>query len=132
MSNVPQDLRYTREHEWARADAEDKVTIGITDFAQEQLGDVVYLDLPDEGTKVTGGQPLGEIESTKSVSDIYSPVSGQVVEVNAECRENPAAVNLDPYGNGWLLVIAPDDPSQVSALMSGADYEKFLQSEAGE
>jgi glycine cleavage system H protein len=92
----------------------------------------VYLDLPDQGAKVSGGEPLGEIESTKSVSDIYSPLSGEVAEVNADCRENPAAVNLDPYGNGWLLVITPDDPAQLDALMSSSDYETFLKSEAGE
>ena len=132
MSNVPQDLRYTREHEWARLDDDGRVTVGVTDFAQEQLGDVVFLDLPDADESVEGGEPLGEVESTKSVSDLYSPLTGKVVEINAECKDNPAAVNQDPYGEGWLLVIEPADPTEFDGLLTPEDYERFLEEEGGE
>ncbi|MDQ4149078.1 MAG: glycine cleavage system protein GcvH [Actinomycetota bacterium] len=132
MSIVPQDLRYTREHEWARLEDDGRVTVGLTDYAQEQLGDVVYLDLPDMDASVEGGEPLGEVESTKSVSDIYSPVSGKVVEINQECKDNPAAVNQDPYGEGWLLVIEPFDPTEFDGLLSPEEYEEFLEEETGE
>lgn len=132
MSTVPQDLRYTREHEWARLDDDGRLTIGVTDFAQEQLGDVVFLDLPEVDSPVEGGEPLGEIESTKSVSDLYAPVSGKVAEVNMECKDNPAALNQDPYGEGWLLVIDPSDPAEFDGLMSPEEYSQFLEEEAGE
>jgi glycine cleavage system H protein len=132
MATIPDDLRYTREHEWARLEDDGRITVGITDFAQQQLGDVVYLDLPESGATVTGGEALGEIESTKSVSDIYAPVSGVVVENNAECRENPAAVNQDPYGEGWLVVLQPADATDLDALLSAEEYERFLVEEAGE
>ena len=132
MANIPGDLRYTREHEWARLEDDGRVTVGITDYAQDQLGDIVYLDLPDSGAAVTGGEPLGEVESTKSVSDIYSPLSGSVTEVNGEVRDNPAAVNQDPYGEGWLVVIDPEDPSEFDGLLTAEEYEGFLLEESGE
>lgn len=132
MSNVPQDLRYTREHEWARLDDDGRVAVGVTDYAQEQLGDVVFLELPDVDEEVEGGEPMGEVESTKSVSDIYSPVGGKVAEVNAECKENPAAVNQDPYGEGWMIIIEPADSTEFDGLLSPDEYEQFLQEEAGE
>lgn len=132
MSTIPIDLRYTREHEWARLEEDGRVTVGITDYAQEQLGDVVYLDLPDVGEAVTSGEPLGEIESTKSVSDIYSPVSGTVADVNIECRDNPAAINQDPYGEGWMVVVDPEDPSEYDGLLTSEEYERFLLEEAGD
>jgi glycine cleavage system H protein len=132
MTTIPADLRYTREHEWARLDDDGRITVGITDFAQHQLGDVVYLDLPEAGSSVTGGEPLGEIESTKSVSDVYAPVSGVVVENNADSRENPAAVNQDPYGEGWLVVLEPEDPTEFDGLLSPEEYERFLVDEAGQ
>lgn len=132
MATIPDDLRYTREHEWARLEDDGRITVGITDFAQHQLGDVVYLDLPQNGASVTGGEPLGEIESTKSVSDLYAPVSGVVVEHNAACRENPAAVNQDPYGEGWLILLEPADPADLDSLLSADEYERFLVEEAGE
>lgn len=131
MSSIPIDLRYTREHEWARLQ-DGRVTVGITDYAQEQLGDVVYLELPDVGDAVTAGEPLGEVESTKSVSDIFSPLTGTIVEVNVECRENPAAVNQDPYGEGWLVVIDPEDPSEYDGLLTDQEYKRFLAEEASE
>src|SRR6266568_5416162 len=117
MSLIPQDLRYTREHEWASAAQDGKVKVGITDFAQERLGDVVYLDLPPAGSAVTAGESMGEIESTKSVSDIFAPLSGTVAEVNAECQDNPAVVNQDPYGEGWLVVIEASDGPGEDALL---------------
>lgn len=132
MSNVPDELRYTREHEWARLDETGKVTIGITDFAQEQLGDVVYLDLPAIEGELVAGESMGEIESTKSVSDLYSPLSGTVDEINLECRDNPAAVNQDPYGSGWMVVILPTDVEQFDELLSSDEYESFLAEMAGE
>jgi len=132
MATIPDDLRYTREHEWARLEDDGRITVGITDFAQHQLGDVVYLDLPEAGASVTGGEPLGEIESTKSVSDVYAPVSGVVVENNSECRDNPAVVNQDPYGEGWLVVLQPADAAGLDDLLSAEEYERFLVEEAGE
>ena len=128
MSLIPPDLRYTQEHEWASIDEAGRVTVGVTDFAQERLGDVVYLDLPAAGSAVTAGESMGEVESTKSVSDIYAPVSGSVAETNAECGENPAAVNQDPYGEGWLVIIVPNDPAQVEALMTADEYRQFVAS----
>lgn len=132
MSSIPEDLRYTKEHEWARLEPDGQVTMGLTDFAQKQLVDVVYLDLPDVGITVKAGEPMGEVESTKSVSDIYPPVSGEVNAVNVECRDNPAAVNHDPYGEGWLITIKPSDPSEFESLLTDQDYTRFLQDEAGE
>ena len=132
MSYVPDDLRYTREHEWARLDNDGSITIGITDFAQEQLGDVVYLNLPEPGVRTESGEPFGEVESTKSVSDLYSPVTGECSEVNTECRDDPAAVNQDPYGEGWLVIIRPEDPTEYEGLMTAEEYEEFLEEEAAE
>ena len=103
MSDIPADLRYTAEHEWVQRTGEDTVRVGITDFAQESLGDVVYIQLPDVGTDLTAGESFGEVESTKSVSDLYAPLSASVVAVNAELDAKPQLVNSDPYGQGWLL-----------------------------
>jgi glycine cleavage system H protein len=106
VSEIPEDLRYTSEHEWARAEG-SRVVVGITDYAQDQLGDVVFVSLPEAGTKVTAGKPLGEVESTKSVSDIYSPVTGTVLERNGDLDGTPELINEDPYGRGWLVVLEP-------------------------
>jgi glycine cleavage system H protein len=103
VSDIPADLRYTAEHEWVQRTGEDTVRVGITDFAQESLGDVVYIQLPDVGTDLTAGESFGEVESTKSVSDLYAPLSASVVAVNAELEAKPELVNSDPYGQGWLL-----------------------------
>jgi glycine cleavage system H protein len=124
VTAVPEELQYTSEHEWARSE-DGRVVVGITDYAQDQLGDVVYVGLPEPGTDVQAGQPLGEVESTKSVSDIYSPVTGKVLEKNAEVEENPELINDDPYGKGWLVAIEPSD-SGASEFLSAGEYEKLI------
>lgn len=108
MSDIPAELRYTAEHEWVRRTGADTVRVGITDFAQSSLGDVVFVQLPDIGTEVTAGEAFGEVESTKSVSDLYAPISATVTAVNADLQANPQLVNSDPYGEGWLLELRAD------------------------
>lgn len=120
----PSDLRYTEEHEWVRADG-DRATVGITDYAQDALGDVVYVDLPATGTRVEAGQPFGEVESTKSVSDLYAPVSGTIVERNGDLESSPELVNSDPYGDGWMVVIEMEDAAQLDGLLAAEDYAKL-------
>jgi len=122
---TPEELRYTEEHEWTRVEGE-RVTVGITDYAQDALGDVVYVDLPASGTRVEKGQPFGEVESTKSVSDLYAPVTGVIVERNEDLESTPELVNSEPYGRGWLVVIEADEPAEVSSLMSAGDYEQLI------
>jgi glycine cleavage system H protein len=127
----PQDLRYTKEHEWVRDEGGGRARVGITDYAQDALGDVVYVDIPESGTSVTAMQPFGEVESTKSVSDVYSPVTGAIVERNALLDERPELVNESPYGDGWLVVVQVADPSELESLMDEAAYQAFLhQAEA--
>ena len=121
----PDDLKYTREHEWARAKG-DRVTVGITHYAQDALGDVVYVDIPTVGTAVTGGESFGEVESTKSVSDIYSPVSGTIVERNDVLDKSPELINSDPYGQGWLVVVEASDPAELDALMDAGAYSDMV------
>jgi glycine cleavage system H protein len=124
---VPDELRYTQEHEWVAIDGA-AATIGITDHAQQALGDVVFVSVPAPGTKVTAGEPCGEVESTKSVSDLYSPVDGEVTEVNGEVDENPGVVNTDPYGAGWLFKVALAASGEVSSgLLSAADYAELTK-----
>ena len=122
----PEELRYTKEHEWARA-VGGRVRVGITDYAQDALGDVVYVDLPQAGAPVTAEQPLGEVESTKSVSDVYSPVSGTVTERNPQLEERPQLVNEEPYGDGWLVVIEVAEPSELSRLLDAKAYRTFVE-----
>ena len=123
--NVPDDLRYTKEHEWVRVEG-SHARVGITDFAQDALGDVVYVDLPTVGASVAAHQPLGEVESTKSVSDVYCPVAGTVVERNAAIEDRPELVNEQPYGDGWLVVIEPTDPSAIDGLLDAAAYRSLV------
>ena len=123
--NTPDDLQYTEEHEWLRADG-TSVTVGITDYAQDALGDIVYVDLPPVGTAVTGGETFGEVESTKSVSDIYSPVTGTIVERNDELDKRPELINTDPYGQGWLVVIELADAGELDELMDAAAYSDLV------
>lgn len=125
MSNVPAELRYSREHEWAKREG-DRVRIGITDFAQTQLGDVVFVELPKVGARVTAMRALGVVESVKAVSDLFAPVTGEVLEINVELTKKPETVNQDPYGRGWMVVVTLDDPAQLDALMSAPDYERFI------
>ena len=125
MTNVPTDLKYTREHEWAKQDGA-RVRVGITAYAQEQLGDVVFVELPKAGAKVTAHKPFGVVESVKAVSDLFAPVSGDVVEANAELPNKPETVNQDPYGRGWMIVIAPSSKGEWDQLLTAAQYEEFL------
>ncbi|PYN81656.1 MAG: glycine cleavage system protein GcvH [Candidatus Rokuibacteriota bacterium] len=125
MSNVPKDLRYTREHEWAKQDG-DRVRVGITAYAQEQLGDVVFVELPKVGTKVTGKKSFGVVESVKAVSDLFAPVSGEIVEVNAELPQKPETVNQDPYGKGWMIVVKSSNKGEWDQLLTAQQYEEFL------
>ena len=126
--NVPEDLRYSSEHEWARRlDGESRVRVGITDFAQESLGDVVFVDLPAVGAAVSANEAVGELESTKSVSEMYAPVSGTVVAVNEALTDSPQLLNDDPYGDGWLCEIEMSDPSELDALMDAAGYTALTE-----
>jgi glycine cleavage system H protein len=119
--SIPDELRYTAEHEWVAING-SVASVGITDFAQQALGDVVYVSVPAAGTRVTAGEPCGEVESTKSVSDIYSPVDGEVAEVNGDLEDDPALVNSDPYGAGWLMRIQLDDPDSDAGLLTAGEY----------
>ncbi len=125
MSEFPDDRRYTKDHEWARADG-GRIVVGITDYAQDQLGAVVFVGLPEAGTEVQANQPLGEVESTKSVSDVYSPVSGRVVEKNPEVEQNPELINDDPYGRGWLVALEGSAGS-IDGLMTADEYRRFTE-----
>lgn len=121
----PEDLKYTKEHEWVRLEG-DLLRVGITDFAQDQLGDVVYVQLPDAGASVAADDVFGEVESTKSVSDLYAPVNGEVVEVNGALADRPELVNSDPYGDGWMIVVRPADQGEYEALLDAAAYRRYL------
>jgi glycine cleavage system H protein len=125
MANVPTDLKYTREHEWAKQEG-GRVRVGITAFAQEQLGDVVFVELPKVGTRVRAQQTFGVVESVKAVSDLFAPVSGEVVEVNAELAQKPETVNQDPYGRGWMLLVTSADAKEWEQLLTAAQYEQFV------
>ena len=124
--NIPDDLRYSSDHEWARLE-DGKVRMGITDYAQDALGDVVFVQVPQVGTSVERGSTFSEVESTKSVSDIYAPVSGTVVAVNDELTDAPQRLNEDPYGDGWICVIEPSDPSQLDELMDAGGYKELIE-----
>ena len=122
---IPEDLRYTTDHEWVRSEGET-VRVGVTDYAQEALGDIVFVTLPEAGTQVTAGDTCGEVESTKSVSDLYAPLSGTVVERNEALDASPELVNSDPYGDGWMLTIRPDDTGAADTLLDAAAYQAGL------
>ena len=123
--NFPDDLRYTREHEWARKKGPN-VVVGITEYAQDQLGDVVYLELPDVGDPVKRGESFGVVESTKAVSELFAPISGKVVEVNDPLTDAPETVNDDPYEEGWMVVVEPSDPEELDLLMDAKAYQVFV------
>lgn len=122
---LPEDFYYTKDHEWAQVD-ENIVTVGITEFAQEQLGEVVYVELPEEGAKVNQGESFGVVESVKAASDLYSPVSGTVIEVNSALLEDPSSLNDDPMNDGWLIRIEMDSEKELANLMRVADYKKLI------
>jgi glycine cleavage system H protein len=127
----PEDVRYTKEHEWARLEG-DRVRVGITDFAQDALGDVVYIDVPEVGTEVKAGEPFGEVESTKSVSDVYAPVNGKVTERNEALTDTPELVNSSPYGDGWMIVIHVADPAELDGLLDAQAYREFTEEQSGQ
>jgi len=124
--DIPSDLRYSTDHEWARVE-EGRVRIGITDYAQDALGDVVFVEVPEVGTKVERGASFSEVESTKSVSEIYAPVSGTIAEVNAELADSPERLNDDPYGEGWICIIEPTDPAQLDELLDAEGYHALIE-----
>ena len=124
--NIPDDLRYSTDHEWAKLE-DGKVRIGITDYAQDALGDVVYVDVPEVGRDVKVNDSFSEVESTKSVSDIFAPVAGTIVEVNEALADAPEHLNDDPYGEGWICVIEPSDPSELEALLDAAGYRTLTE-----
>jgi glycine cleavage system H protein len=128
MSEVPDDLRYTADHEWIRREGDGRLRIGITDYAQDALGDVVFVQLPDPGSQVEAGASFSEVESTKSVSDVYAPLTGVVVEVNSELGDAPQRLNEDPYGEGWICVIEPADAGAFDALLDAAAYRALIES----
>jgi glycine cleavage system H protein len=127
--NVPPDLLYTKEHEWVLVE-NDTATVGITDYAQQELGDVVYIELPDEGATFEAEESFGSVESVKAVSEIYMPLAGKVLEVNADLVEAPEVINEDPYGEGWMIRIAVDDVAQIDQLMSTEEYQSYLEEES--
>ena len=123
---IPKELRYSREHEWVAVD-DGIATIGITDFAQEQLGDIVYIELPETGTQVTKDDKFGVVESVKTVSDVYSPVTGTIMAVNTGLPTSPETVNEEPYGDGWMIRVEMSDAEELNDLMTAAEYEKFIE-----
>ncbi|HEY5548127.1 MAG TPA: glycine cleavage system protein GcvH [Coriobacteriia bacterium] len=125
----PADLRYDKEHEWVRVEG-DTATIGISDFAQDQLGEVVYVDLPSVGDELAAGETFGEIESVKSVSELFAPLSGTILEINDELGTSPESINSDPYGAGWMVKLTLSDAGQLESLMSADEYESFVANEA--
>ncbi|AEP11390.1 glycine cleavage system protein GcvH [Chloracidobacterium thermophilum] len=125
MANYPDDLQYTKDHEWIRITG-DTGRVGITFYAQDSLGDVVYVDLPKVGTTVKANEPFGSVESVKAVSELFSPVSGEVIEVNTKLADAPELVNTSPYDEGWMIVIRLSNPGEVDALLSAAEYEDFI------
>lgn len=126
MSSIPADLRFTKDHEYVRAAPDGVITVGITDYAQGELGDVVFLSLPKPGEPVTARQPFGTIEAVKAVSELFSPVTGKVVEVNGALDNDPAAVNRDPYGEGWMVRLRPADAAELKDLLDAAAYKAHI------
>lgn len=124
---IPGELKYTAEHEWVREDSAESATVGITYYAQDSLGDIVFVSLPSVGDEVSAGQSCGEVESTKSVSELYAPISGRITEVNDAVDSAPELINSAPYGAGWLFRLAPSDVDQLSGLLSASEYEAITQ-----
>jgi glycine cleavage system H protein len=130
MSKVPEELRYTKTHEWVRPLPDGTVQVGITDHAQELLGDMVFVELPEVGRRLSQGEECGVVESVKAASDIYSPVAGDMVEINDGLTDQPEVMNQDPYGEGWLFRLRPADPAAIGALLSPAEYTELVESES--
>ncbi|WP_224371862.1 glycine cleavage system protein GcvH [Hyalangium versicolor] len=130
MADVPKELKYTREHEWVRQVEGGRIVVGITDHAQRQLGDVVYVELPKVGETIEAESPLGSIESVKAVSEFFAPVGGKVLKVNAEVVDDPELINTEPYGDGWLIELQPSDAKQLNGLMDAQAYLKYIEEEA--
>jgi len=129
--NCPDDLKYTKEHEWAKVENENEVKIGITDYAQQELGDVTYVEISGaEGTEVTQGEAFGSIESVKAVSDLYSPVTGKIKEINPNLADQPELVNSDPYTEGWIVTVEVEDASQLDSLLDVASYSAYVEEES--
>jgi|SRR5882672_5136397 len=128
MANIPDDLHYSKDHEWVRVEGTVAV-IGITDYAQDSLGDVVYVELPKAGDEFSANEPFGSVESVKAVSEIFSPVSGEVVGINEKLADEPEKVNQDPYGEGWMIRVQMSSPGQVDSLLTAAEYEDFTKAE---
>lgn len=124
--NFPQDIRYARSHEWIRVNSDGTGTVGITDYAQSELGDVVFVDAPNPGKTLDTGDVLGTIEAVKTVSDLYAPVGGEIVAVNGTIIDNPEIINKDPYGDGWIVKIQLTDPSQLDGMMDAAQYQEMI------
>ena len=122
---VPEELSYTKEHEWIQA-TDNEATIGITDFAQSQLGDIIFLELPEIGDKVIAGEPFGEIEAVKTVSDLFMPINGEVLEFNENLEDNPELINSDPYGDGWIIKISISDLTELDDLLTSESYQKLV------
>ena len=128
MTNVPSDLKYANSHEWVRVSG-DTGTVGITDHAQQELGDIVYVDLPKVGSRIDAGKSLGSVESVKAVSDIYSPVSGEIIEINESLADAPEKLNSDPHGDAWLVKIRLSNAGEIQNLMSASDYQTYVGAE---
>lgn len=129
MANVPENLHYSKDHEWVRVDGEIAI-IGITDYAQNSLGDVVYVELPKAGEDFSANEPFGSVESVKAVSEMFTPVSGSVVEINESLADEPEKVNSDPYGEGWMVRLRMSSPGEVDSLLTAAEYEDFTKAES--
>ncbi len=127
--DFPRDLKYTKEHEWVREEDDNTVVVGITDYAQDSLGDVVYVELPQEGGSVTKNEPFGVVESVKAVSDLYSPVTGTVVEVNDAIIDSPEVINEDPYGDAWMIKVELSNPEELGDLLTAEDYHNYIEEE---
>jgi glycine cleavage system H protein len=130
MSNIPEDLHYTKTHEWVKQDADGTVTVGITDHAQNLLGDMVFIELPEAGSEFTTGDDCAVVESVKAASDVYCPVSGEIIETNVALVETPEVVNQDPFGDGWLFKLKPNDEGEVEDLLDAEAYKELTQEES--
>jgi glycine cleavage system H protein len=129
MANVPEDLHYSKDHEWVRVEG-DQAIIGITDYAQNSLGDVVYVELPKAGEKFAASEPFGSVESVKAVSEVFTPIAGTITSINELLADEPEKVNSDPYGEGWMIRLKMDNPGEVDSLLSAAEYEDFTKAES--